>query len=81
MYRVISRKLVAYSRATLPPSRRRKFLVRASRLAGTAGAGILTGLVADAVVHQHGLSFTEVDLDVKEALITTILSLAIRRVF
>ena len=81
MYRVISRKLIAYSRATLPPSRRQKFLHRANKLAASAGAGILTGLVADAVVHQHSLSFTEVDVDVKEALITTFLSLAIRRVF
>jgi hypothetical protein len=76
MYQVLSRKVVAYTRLKLPITQRRRLLRRASRAANSAGASTIAGICADAIVHQHGLSLSEVDLDVKVSLVASALTFA-----
>ena len=79
MHQALTRKLVAYTRATLPPSRRKRILRRTSKAIVTASNGVVAGIFADVLVRQHAPSIFDVDQEARETFVTTILYYAAAR--
>jgi len=75
------RKLVAYTRCALPPSRRRRIARRVCRAMKSSSTAALAGIAADAFVHQRQPSLTDVDYDVRQEFCATLLMFALFQLF
>jgi hypothetical protein len=69
--------LIAYGRAVLPASRRRRIARRAGRAAITSGVAAVAGVLADCAAAWRMPDTHTVDLDVKESLLSSVIQYAI----
>lgn len=72
-----TRRVVAYGRAVLPASRRRRFARRAGRAAVTTGVAAVAGVLADCATGWHVPDAYGVDRDVRETLLSSAIQYAI----
>jgi len=72
-----TRRVVAYGRAFLPASRRRRIARRAGRAAFSTGVAAVAGVIADCATSWHVPDAYGVDRDVRETLLSSALQYAV----
>ena len=72
-----SRRVLAYGRAVLPASRRRRFARRAGRAAVSTSVAAVAGVIADCATGWHVPDAYGVDRDVRETLLSSAIQYAI----